>query len=57
MVYILIGYIDDYIYIYGARHARPTDRPIDRSIDATDRSIDRGPVARSSGRVGPPDES
>ncbi len=52
MVYILIGYIDDYIYIYGARHARPTDRSIDRSIDATDRSIDRGPVGSRGRPVG-----
>jgi len=50
MVYILIGYIDGYIYMVHGMH----DRPTDRSIDRRDRPIDRsrpGRVARSSGRV------
>jgi len=50
MVYILIGYIDGYIYIWCT--ACTTDRPIDRSIDATDRSIDRGPVGSRGRPVG-----
>jgi hypothetical protein len=56
MVYILIGYIDGYIYIYGARHARPTDRSIDRSTRPTDRSIEAR-SGRAVVRSGPPDES